>query len=273
MEKHNTTYLVPVDFTTASESATKFAIELAENSKADIVLLHVIKSAKDKRQAEMEMAAFVEKHAAQYDLLQTRVIEGSLADEIHGAAKILQADMIVMGTHCITGIGKVFKSHAFKIVEHVSIPLIIVQKETSFKAIKKIVLTIDLERESVQIVRMAANISKLFNSEIILVAKEQSASSDRQRRNINLQICHKVLEEKDINHKIVLLEGKDFVADIFKLCKEERADLLAATYYQQHVHLFTESFLETLAYNELHIPLLTMEEESSQAGGFRAMGG
>ncbi len=273
MEQQNTSYLVPVDFTPAAESATRFAIELAEKSDAEIVLIHVIKSQNEKYKAELDMTAFVEKNAANYAKLKTKVFEGSLPDEIGDAAKILETDLIIMGTHCITGIGKVFKSIAFKIVEKVPVPLIIVQEETSFKTINKIVMTIDLEKESVQIVRMAAIIGKLFNSEIILVAKEQSSSHDRQRRNINLQVCHKVLDEKNIAHKVVLVEGKDFVADIFKLCKEEKADMLAATYYQQHVHIFTESFLETLAYNELHIPLLTMEEESSKSAGFRAMGG
>ena len=274
MEPKNTILLVPVDFTPAASSATDFAIDMAKMSDAEIILLHIIKSDRDRRTAEGEMKLFSEKYANSHTKLQTKVIEGSLTEEIEQVAKIMGADLIVMGTHCITGLGKMFRRHAFNIVENVSIPLIIVQKETTFKSIRKIMMTVDLERESVQIITMAAKICKLFNAEIVLVAKRQTESEFKQRLNVNLLVCEKILSEKNIEYKVVFVEGNDFLAEIFELCSKENADLLAATYYQQHVHIFTESFVQTLAYNDLHIPLLTMDEESTHSGGqFGAMWG
>jgi nucleotide-binding universal stress UspA family protein len=274
MENHSVTYLVLVDFTPAAESATRFAIDLAKTSNAEIILLHIIKAERERREAELAIKEFAEKHASGHAKLQSKVVEGNLTEEIEQVTKIMDVDLIIMGTHCITGLGKVFRSHAFKIVEDVSVPLIIVQKETEFKAIKKIVMTIDLERESIQIVSMAAKISKLFNSEIILVAMEQTEAEFKQKVNVNMIVCQKILREKNIDHKIIFTERKDFVGNIFKICQEENADLLAATYYQQHVHIFTESFVQTLAYNDFHIPLLTMDEEATHSGGqFGAMFG
>lgn len=274
MENHTVTYLVPVDFTPAAESATRFAIDLAKTSGAEIILLHIIRSERERREAELEMKMFAEKHASTQEKLQTKVVEGNLVEEIEQVSKIMNADLIILGTHCITGLGKVFRSHAFKIVEDVSVPLIIVQKETEFKAIKKIVMTIDLERESIQIVSMASKISKLFNSEIILVAMEQTEHEFKQKVNVNMLVCQKILREKNVEHKILFTDKKDFIGNIFKICQEENADLLAATYYQQHVHIFTESFVQTLAYNDFHIPLLTMDERATHSGGqFGAMFG
>lgn len=274
MENHTLTYLVPVDFTPAAESATRFAIDLSKTSGAEIILLHIIRSERDRREAELEIKLFAEKHASTQEKLQTKVVEGNLAEEIEQVTKIMNVDLIILGTHCITGLGKVFRSHAFKIVEDVSVPLIIVQKETEFKAIKKIVMTIDLERESIQIVSMASKISKLFNSEIILVAMEQTEHEFKQKVNVNMLVCQKILREKNVEHKILFTDKKDFIGNIFKICQEEKADLLAATYYQQHVHVFTESFVQTLAYNDFHIPLLTMDEQATHSGGqFGAMFG
>lgn len=275
MNIQSATYLVPVDFTPASVSATLFAIDLSKNEADEIVLFHVIKSEKERHKAELTMQGFAVEHTQDYKgKLTTKVIEGSLTEEIEEAVKILGVDLVVLGTHCITGLGKVFRSYAFKIVEDISVPLIIVQKETVFQKIHKIMMTIDLERESVQIVRMAANIGKMFNSEIILVAKEQTEAHLRTRTDINMAVCHKVLEEHNIAHKFIYVDGKDFVGKIFKLCQEENVDMLAATYYQQHVHVFTESFVQTLAYNDFHIPLLTMDEESTHSGTqFGAMWG
>ena len=275
MNIQSATYLVPVDFTPASVSATRFAIDLSKNEADEIVLFHVIKSEKERHKAELTMQGFAVEHTQDYKgKLTTKVIEGSLTEEIEEAVKILGVDLVVLGTHCITGLGKVFRSYAFKIVEDISVPLIIVQKETVFQKIHKIMMTIDLERGSVQIVRMAANIGKMFNSEIILVAKEQTEAHLRTRTDINMAVCHKVLEEHNIAHKFIYVDGKDFVGKIFKLCQEENVDMLAATYYQQHVHVFTESFVQTLAYNDFHIPLLTMDEESTHSGTqFGAMWG
>ena len=274
MNLESAIYLVPVDFTPASVSATRFAIDMAKNDTDEIILLHVIKAEKDRLKAEETMRLFAEQHSSDHAKIVTKVIEGSLTQEIEEVVKIMKVDLVILGTHCITGLGKVFKSYAFKIVEDITVPLIIVQKETTFKTIKKIVMTIDLERESVQIVRMAAKISQIFNSEIILIAKEQTEAQFKARTNVNMAVCHKVLTEKNIPHKFVYIEGKDFIGNIFKICKEENVDLLAATYYQQHVHVFTESFVQTLAYNDFHIPLLTMDEESTHSGSqFGAMWG
>jgi hypothetical protein len=135
-------------------------------------------------------------------------------------------------------------------------------------------MTIDLDRGSIQILKMAVQMSKLFNSEIILVAAEQTDPYFKSKRDVNLTVCNKYLTEHKVVHSIEYVEGKHFVENIFKLCKEHNADMLAATYYQQHVHIFTDSFVRTLANNELHIPLLTMDEEATHSGGqFGAMFG
>lgn len=275
MDLRSAIYLVPVDFTPASVSATRFAVDLSKNEADEIVLLHVIKSERDRHLAELTMQGFASEYASDHKgKLTTKVIEGALTQEIEEAVKTLGVDLVVLGTHRITGLGKVFRSYAFKIVEDISVPLIIVQKETVFQNIKKIMMTIDLERGSVQIVRMAANIAKMFQAEIILVAKKQTDITLKQRTDINLSVCNKVLSEQGVAHKFVHVDGKDFVGNIFKLCQEEQVDLLAATYYQQHVHIFTESFVQTLAYNDFHIPLLTMDEESTHRGSqFGAMFG
>lgn len=266
MNNQTINYLVPVDFTPASIGATQFALDMAPNENSKIILLHVISSEKDRGEAEKSMVQFVKENSTKNTIVDTKILQGSLTSVIEVVVKTMNIDLVFLGTHCITGLGKVFKSHAFKIVDNISVPLIIVQKETKFSAIKKIALTIDLDRESVQVVKMAAKISQLFNSEIILVAKEQNDSSLKTRTEINMAICHRVLEEKNIKHQFIYIEENDFIGGIFKLCQEQNIDLLAATFYQKHVHVFTESFIQQLAYNDFHIPLLTIDEESTTKG-------
>jgi nucleotide-binding universal stress UspA family protein len=274
MSKDFSTYLVPVDFTPASVSATLFTIGLANNEKDSIILLHIIKSEREHLLASKTMDEFVLTHCAGNKNVQSKVVIGNVSEEIGEAAKILESDLIVLGTHCATGLGKLFNSYAFKIIDESPTPLLIVQEETSFQQIKKIVMTIDLERGSIQILTMAAHLSKLFNSEIILVAADQTDHYFKGKRDVNLMVCKKYLTEHKVPHSIEFIDGKHFVENIFKLCKEQNADMLAATYYQQRVHVFTDSFVRTLANNEFHLPLLTMSEEATHSGGqFGAMFG
>ena len=272
MSKDFSTYLVPVDFTPASVSATLFTIGLANNEKDSIILLHIIKSEREHLLASKTMDEFVLTHCTGNKNVQSKVVIGNVSEEIGEAAKILESDLIVLGTHCAAGLGKLFNSYAFKIIDESPTPLLIVQEETSFQQIKKIVMTIDLERGSIQILTMAAKMSKLFNSEIILVAADQTDHYFKGKRDVNLIVCKKYLTEHKVPHSIVFVDGKHFVENIFKLCKEQNADMLAATYYQQHVHVFTDSFVRTLANNEFHLPLLTMAEEATHSSGqFGAM--
>ncbi|MEY3236608.1 MAG: hypothetical protein RI883_709, partial [Bacteroidota bacterium] len=159
MTKDFSNYLVPVDFTPASVSATLFAIGLANNEKDTIILLHIIKSEREHFAASKKMSDFVSAHCEGYKNIQSKVVIGNVSEEIGEAAKILETDLIILGTHCASGLGKLFNSHAFKIIEVSPTPLLIVQEETSFQQIKKIVMTIDLDRGSIQILRMAAQMS------------------------------------------------------------------------------------------------------------------
>lgn len=267
-------FLVPVDFTPAAISATKFSAGLIQNQTDEIVLLHVVKNKHELATEKVRLESFAKEYLPSTVRCSTHVVSGKVAETIGKFAKATKASLIILGTHCKTGLGKLFNSYAFQIVEHSRTPFIMVQEETNFKAINKIVMTIDSERESTQIIKTAVSFGQLFDAEIILVAAKQTDAELKAKADRNLFICSSYLIDYKVKHSIKFVDGKNFVDNIFKLSKELKADLIAATYYQQHVHVFTDSFVRTLANNELHIPLLTMEHESTYSGGqFGAMFG
>lgn len=260
-------YLVPVDFTPVSITSTKFALDLAKRKNDHICLLHIVKTENEKTAAELLLEDFARKHLAEYSRYTTKVIIGKVNTDIAIVAESMEAAMIILGTHGATGLTKLFGSYAFKIVEHSKVPLIIVQEATLFHDIKKIVMTIDLEKESLQIVRNAASISKMFNSEIILVGINHTDELFKRKIELNINVCRSFLIENGIKHTIELLDGNGFIHNIFKLCKERNADLLAATYYQTSFHVFTDTFVQSLSKNELHMPVLTIDSENTVLGG------
>ncbi len=267
-------FLVPVDFTPASVSAIKFAVGLIQEPVDEVMLLHVVSDDQEMMSEGVKLGLFADEYIPSNVKYSTKVVIGKIAASIGQVAKVTHASLIVLGTHGKSGISKLFNSYAFQIVENSHTPFIIVQEETSFNAINRIILTIDTERESTQILRMAASLGKLFDAEIILVAATQKDSTFKAKSDRNILICRSYLNAHGVKHRIEMVDGKHFVENIFKLSKELEVDMIAATYYQQHIHIFTDSFVRTLANNDLHIPLLTMEHETTHSGGqFGAMFG
>jgi len=79
-----------------------------------------------------------------------------------------------MGTRGANGMQKLFGSNALKIVSNSAAPFIVTQSKTSIENINKIAMTIDLARESIQVVKYATSIAKDFNSEIVLIAGDHT---------------------------------------------------------------------------------------------------
>lgn len=259
-------YLVPVDFTPVSISSTKFAAQLSKEND-EVVLVHVVKSDDDRTAAELKLAEFAKSHLEGFSNYTVRVIKGAVSTDIAVIAETLNASMIILGTHGASGLRKLFGSYAFKIVDNSKVPLIIVQEETVFNKIKKIVMTIDLQKESLQIVKSAARLSHMFGAEIILVGARQEDPIFKRKIDLNLTVAGNFLDDHKVPYSIEFVEGKGFEENIFQLCQDKNADMLAATYYESSFHVFTDSFVRGLANNNLGIPVLTLDSESTSFGG------
>jgi universal stress protein A len=112
--------LAPVDFSSASEQAVKYAQRLAEEFHAELIFLHVLESANSLPFAVLPTAsAFSEKemvkaeknlhtqvgHARTAGVLDARWVlrTGVATHEIVEAAKELDVDLIVIASHGFTG--------------------------------------------------------------------------------------------------------------------------------------------------------------------------
>ncbi|MDB6029392.1 MAG: Stress protein UspA-like protein, partial [Verrucomicrobiales bacterium] len=110
--------LVPIDFSNASRAALRYAVTLARDYSADISLIHVVEPEAYGLLADLELSesriTFVESATARLAKIAKEEVPASIEvrpwvqigapyEQITSAAKILNADLIIISTHGYTG--------------------------------------------------------------------------------------------------------------------------------------------------------------------------
>ena len=183
-------FLVPIDFTETTLNAFKFAIQLSKSNDDNFTLLHIIKHEDERIVAKQKLDQIISESSIAEDKIAGKIIVGKFLNDIGKIAESLEASLIVMGTHGSTGLQKVFGSNAMKVVSNSKTPLLIVQENSVFHAIKKIILTIDLEKESIQVVKYAAKIGEtddLVMSSLLAVRMLQVLQSYHQDLDVQMR--------------------------------------------------------------------------------------
>lgn len=170
------TILVPIDFSPASNAASKFAQSLAKQFKSSIILLHVIEAVDEgsfnvegeavasgnweDRLFNMKMIEKSKKLLAQATsaMVESGVNTKSIlrvGSAYHGIQTIVteqKADLVVMGTEGNTSVSHVLVgSNTEKVVRRSSCPVISVNRNATFESLKSIVWATSLKSEDLEI--------------------------------------------------------------------------------------------------------------------------
>lgn len=134
------TILYPTDFSPYSDVACQFACALARDYDARLILAHVVHEpvvaygtgpvAPDMDAAEVELKSWVSLLASQFApvTVEYRLAVGSPAAEILRLAGEVKSDLIVMGTHGRTGLGRlVLGSVAEHVLREAGCPVVTVK--------------------------------------------------------------------------------------------------------------------------------------------------
>ncbi len=256
-------YLVPHDFTPVSDTATKMALEFAHLNNGSLVLIHVVDKKSERRNAKDKfhevLSQFSESDRA---IMRTIVIEGDVYGDIGKASDILNASLIVMGTHGATGLQKIFGSRALKVVNSTGTPFMITQGTGNLNEIKHIVMPFYFEKETVQIATFAAEIAKMFKSTIHLVGFYDKDEWLHDKTKSNQLILRRYFTDQGIDHEIVNLpKEKSYEKELQEYAASINADLFAVAHYNESVLTSASSFVQELIENSHDIPVLTVNTE------------
>jgi nucleotide-binding universal stress UspA family protein len=189
--------LCPVDFSNHSRNAIRYAAALAQRSGGRLVVLFVndpllLAAAAAVfhhrrlfvERSRNELVRFVRQSlqigpASRKDVACV-VSEGNPGDEILRAVRRLGSDLIVIGTHGLSGVKKLFfGSTTDHVLQHVTIPVLAIppstrtrkplRKATRELTVARVVAPIDLAGEWEADARGAADIARWLDAELLLV--------------------------------------------------------------------------------------------------------
>jgi len=235
MEKDRHTVLVTWDYTEVSEFALLHAIRIAKMVGNNIRLIHVLDPAiarKNYNEAEEKFRKTVEGLQEKYCLtLQTVILTGNIFAEISSYASESDANMVIMGTHGITGVQKITGSRALKVIAGSTVPFIVVQdKPHSGERFKSIVFPIDFKAENKEKLQWAIYLGKYFNSKVYLFKAPVTDKGLVKKVNVNLTFAVKFLIQNNLDYEIHTgTKSSRFAIETLDFAQKVNADLILIT--------------------------------------------
>ncbi|MCB0395745.1 MAG: universal stress protein [Flavobacteriales bacterium] len=287
MNSSTNNILVPVDFTEQSLIALSQSYNLARLMNAEITLLKVIEEhgflsnifQKHEEEVTAEITAKLDALAAETSekagvKVNTMIAKGKPYAKILEVSQMIQAKLILMGTSGGHGgiRGRFIGSNALHIVKETTCPVITIRGKQHREGCQKVVLPLDLTKETKQKVDYVIQFAKSFNSEVIVVSalftKDEFIVNKLHRQ---LQQVKNFIEENGLkcNAEIVKgIKGDETEADvIIDYAKRVESDLIVIMTQQENE--FTDFFLGSTAQqiiSESEIPVLSLVPEKSKDG-------
>ena len=275
--------LVPCDFSDAAVQAFKFAVEIANQSEGEILLLNVIELPvmhdsvlmptlsfeeaflKDmKANADKNFSKMIDRWAKDGPKVKSFIDYGPTAHVICEFTNSKKVDLVIMGTKGATGLKEfLVGSNTEKVVRWSKVPVIAVKKSVKVSAIKNIVFPNTLEDSKVQdeFTMKVKELQNFFKAKLHILFVNTPANFKRDADT------HKQLESfaKRFmlkNYTLNVFNATDQEMGVTDFAHELNADMVAmATHGRRGLnHLLSGSVAEDTV-NHIDCPIWTCVEK------------
>jgi nucleotide-binding universal stress UspA family protein len=268
--------VVPTDFSEISIVALKQAANFSKVFGSEIHLVHVLDTGlfhfafmSQTTREEIDK----ERHARLFNIaneienetgikIKVKSLEGKIYAAVDEYANEIEASYIIMGTSGTETIKrKILGSNALKVVRDSKVPVITIKGSTHTDGCKKIVLPLDLTKETREKVTKATDIAQMFKSKIDVISVKEfddSALESKMERQM-----HQVLNligsyGVEAEGKIIKKDG-NIAETVIRYSNENDADLIIImTQQEQNItdYFIGSSAQEIIATSE--IPVLSI---------------
>jgi nucleotide-binding universal stress UspA family protein len=274
--------LVPIDFSEQSLIALEQSFNLAREYNAEITLLNVIEESgmlarffskdqqedmKKKIQEQLDELA-IEQEKKSKIKINTLIAKGAVYEKINEVAEIINATMVIMGTHGGEGDGikkRFIGSNALRVVRESKIPVITIKGKHHRQGCRNIVLPLDLSKETREKVSNAIQLSRLFGGATIRVVSVLFTTDEFVVNRITRQLgqVKTFLEKEHVECSAEIIKGikgeETLAQNILEYAQKVDGDLIMIM-TQQEVD-FTQYFIGSSAQeiiNHSNIPVLSI---------------
>ncbi len=189
--------IVAIDFSKGSTHALRYAIHFANAVKCNVMMVYVdsrrgqdVSFSPESGELRDELLHNFEELVASVrpeltgGKLSYKLRKGKVYEELAIQAKLNKADLIISGTHGISGFEEFWiGSNAFRIVSYAPCPVITVRSSyDAERRINNIVIPIDHTADTLQKLPVAAKLAKLFNAQIHILALHSSRLKSLQTK-------------------------------------------------------------------------------------------
>ena len=270
--------LIPIDFSNASKLALEHAAHLCKAFNSELHLLHVYKTStidvlpnltatsaslpdyESLRSMVIEELneigkKFSEKHNVGYNI---EVKEGSVSKGIIATAKDCGADLIVMGTHGVSGFEEFFLgSNAYRVVTSASVPVLTVQEKADKMGFENIVLPIDSSQHTRDKVSEVVALAQAFGSKVH-IAQLMKNDDDVAIMNLKVKQVTEHLDHKGIKHETTILNEGHIATMTLNFAQTVKADLIAIMTDQENYNGFFVGEYAQQIVNHSKVPVLSV---------------
>jgi nucleotide-binding universal stress UspA family protein len=243
--------LVPVDFSGTGIKVLNQALVLAKQTDAEITLMTVLEDPFNTAGADYTHAPMLDgaKYVALIEEAADRRLkeikakmlkDGALAVDyriekggtpykrIVAVAEQINADLIMMGTHGVSGFREfVVGSNTFKVISEAKCPVLSIQRHTEKPGFKQIILPFRDESHSRENVDYAIGLAKIYGATLnILGISYDPISSGVNKIMLEAKQIKGIVEEKGVNCTIETVHGSYVAKLIFENAQRLHADLI-----------------------------------------------
>lgn len=276
MEASISHLLVPVDYSDKSIFGLKYAAKLNRVLNGKITFINVIKGVDPiwseffsdverevlLNRLKEHMRKFVHQNSGLSDAeFDCQILRGKLCDTIMQTAESLGASAIVMGTSRAENIKKkIIGTNALRVVSEAKCPVITIKSEPSAADIKRLILPMDISKESREKTVDAVAIAKRLNAEIMVVSAYTINDEFvlKNLRNQQNQVV-KYIADRGVKCTGTILAVDDQVDGVLDFIDKNNGDMVIITTHQQFetVSSFVGSFAKSMV-SAAKVPVMSI---------------